>query len=135
MFKIKKTFDVAIAHKLNLSYESKCTKFHGHNLIVTVYCASEELDENNMVVDFTHIKKIVHDTIDHTSLSNIDCPECGHRIVEGSIQNKHNPDGEISPTAEQLAFLFCQKIPNCYRIDIQESSGNIATYIDDDKIE
>jgi len=124
MFKIKKTFEVAIAHRLNLSYESACSRLHGHNLVITVYCASEELDENNMVIDFTLVKKLIHDVIDHSSLSNIDCPRCGYRVLSSSI-----PDA--NPTAELLAEWIYTQIPRCYRVDVQESKDNVATYIDD----
>ena len=125
MFRIKKTFEVGIAHKLPLPYASKCTNLHGHNLIITVYCASEELDENGMVVDFTHIKKSVSDVIDHNCLSQICCPECGSRVVDGVI-----PD-LVNPTAERLSEWICMQIDKCYRVDVQESTGNVATYEED----
>ena len=51
MYYVKKRIEVAFAHSLCLNYESKCQRLHGHNGIVTVYCCSEELDENGMVVD------------------------------------------------------------------------------------
>jgi len=124
MFKIKKTFEVAAAHRLNLSYESRCSKFHGHNFIVTVYCASEELDENGMVVDFILVKKLIHDVIDHSSLSNVDCPKCGYQVISSSIP-------EVNPTAERIAEWICMEVPKCYQVDVQESTGNVASYIDD----
>lgn len=125
MFRIKKTFEVAVAHQLWLSYTSKCNQLHGHNLIITVYCQSEELDENGMVIDFTHIKSCIHDVIDHTSLSDVVCPECEYLVIESSVKDINNP------TAENLAFWIFMRIDKCYRVDVQESDGNIATYIDD----
>lgn len=122
MFRIKKTFEVAIAHRLNLPYESKCSKFHGHNLVITVYCASDELDENGMVVDFTVIKSAVHNIIDHSSFSNIDCSHCGGRVINGTLP------ADMNPTAERLAEWICMQIDKCYRVDVEESKGNIATY-------
>jgi len=127
MFKIKKTFEVAVAHRLNLSYESKCSEFHGHNLVIVVCCASDELDKNGMVVDFTYVKKIIHDIIDHSSLSNVDCPECGCRVITSSIPANYWDN----PTAERIAKWICMQIDKCYRVDVQESTGNVATYIDD----
>ena len=129
MFRIKKTFEVAIAHRLNLPYESKCSKFHGHNLVITVWCASDELDENGMVTDFTLIKKLIYDIVDHSSLSNIDCSHCGQRVVNGSI-----PAGfgiSTNPTAERLAEWICTRIDKCYRVDVEESKGNTATYMEE----
>lgn len=128
MYRIQKTFEVALAHELNLPYISKCKKLHGHNLSITVYCQAEELNENGMVIDFTLIKSCVHDAIDHTSLSEVRCPNCDNLVIESSI---HGPDIGGNPTAENLAFWIFTRIDKCYRVDVQESDGNIATYIDD----
>lgn len=125
MFKIKKTFEVAIAHRLDLPYESKCSRFHGHNLTIAVYCASKDLDENGMVIDFTLVRKLIHDVIDHSSLSNINCSVCGNCVVASSL------DRDDTPTAEKMAEWICMKIDKCYRVDVQESKGNVASYIDD----
>jgi len=127
MFTIKKTFEFAGAHKLNLPYESKCQNLHGHGWWVTVHCRAEDeaVDKNNgMVVDFTEIKKAIHDVLDHTCLTNIYCQQCGNHVVQGSLP-------EINPTAENIARWICHQIPTCYKVKVQESSGNIATYIDD----
>jgi 6-pyruvoyltetrahydropterin/6-carboxytetrahydropterin synthase len=123
MFKIKKTLEVAVAHRLDLPYESKCSKFHGHNLIITIYCQADELNENGMVIDFTEIKNLVHSVIDHSSLSDVDCPMCGCRVVESPVELF-----ESTPTAERLAEWICMQIKSCYRVDVQESTGNVATY-------
>jgi len=122
MYKVKKTFEVAVAHKLTLPYVSKCRSVHGHNLIITVYCEADELNENGMVIDFTHIKEKIHDVIDHSCLSDIDCTHCCHTIVKASVKDLGNP------TAENLARWIFMQIDKCYRVDVQESEGNVATY-------
>ena len=43
MYEVKKRIEVSAAHKLDLSYESKCTQLHGHNWIIDVYLRSETL--------------------------------------------------------------------------------------------
>lgn len=65
MYYITKRMEIAGAHRLNLPYESKCANLHGHNWIVTVYCKSKELTDYGMVVDFTQVKKMIHDKLDH----------------------------------------------------------------------
>ena len=66
-----------------------------------------------MVVDFTEIKRIVHGTLDHQNLNAI-LP--------------------FNPTAENIAYWICNQVPHCYKVDVQETSGNIATYERDWKI-
>lgn len=108
MYYVSKRIEVSFAHKLRLNYESKCQNLHGHNGVVVVYCCSEELDENGMVVDFTRIKKAVFDSIDHKYLNDMT---------------------DLNPTAENLARWICERIPHCYKVSFQESEGNVAVYV------
>ena len=108
MYEIKKTLEISAAHKLDLDYESKCTNLHGHNWIVTVYLRSKELNKNGMIMDFTEIKQKITNQLDHKIINDI-LP--------------------FNPTAENLAHHICQTLtPHCYRVDVQESENNIATY-------
>ena len=107
MFIVKKRMEIAGAHRLNLNYESKCANLHGHNWIVTVWCKSQTLNQVGMVMDFTHIKREVQDRLDHKFLNDV---------------------VPFNPTAENIAKWVCEQIPNCYRVSVQESEGNIATY-------
>ena len=50
MYRVIKRMEISGAHRLSLPYESKCRGLHGHNWIITVFCKSETLDENGMVV-------------------------------------------------------------------------------------
>lgn len=108
MYKIVKTMEVSGAHKLKLNYESKCEQLHGHNWIIKIYCKSEQLDENGMVIDFTHIKKKISEKLDHKYLNDI---------------------LDFNPTAENIAKWIADVIGDkCYKVEVQESEGNIATY-------
>lgn len=103
--------EVAAAHNLSLDYESKCTNLHGHNWIIIVHCAAKVLNHNGMVVDFTNVKKAIHDKLDHGYINDII---------------------DVNPTAENMAKWVCEQIPECYKVEVQESEGNTAIYIDDE---
>lgn len=107
MYYVKKTMEISAAHRLTLDYESKCTQLHGHNWLITVYCKSAELNANGMVVDFTIIKQMIKDRLDHQVLNNV-LP--------------------CNPTAENIARWICEQIPHCYKVEVQESRGNVAIY-------
>ncbi|MCF0202681.1 MAG: 6-carboxytetrahydropterin synthase [Bacteroidaceae bacterium] len=111
MYYVSKRMEIAGAHQLKLSYESKCSRIHGHNWIITAYCKSAELNEDGMVCDFSHIKSAIHDYLDHSFL------------------NEKLP---FNPTAENIARWIVDQIPTCYKATVEESEGNTATYVKDE---
>lgn len=111
MYYLKKTFEISASHHLKLSYKSKCEQLHGHNWLITIHCKSKELNAEGMVVDFTHIKSLIADRLDHANLNEI-LP--------------------CNPTAENIARWICDQIPQAYRVDVVESQNNEASYGVDD---
>ncbi len=107
MYLVKKRMEISAAHSLQLSYRSKCEDLHGHNWIVDIYCRSESLNEDGMVVDFTHIKETVMSRLDHQNLNDV-IP--------------------LNPTAENIARWICEQIPLCYKVEVRESENNSAIY-------
>ena len=107
MYYVTKQLEISAAHRLELNYPSKCTSLHGHNWIVTVHCRAEELNANGMDTDFTHIKQLVSERLDHRCL---------------------NDTLPFNPTAENIARWICDNVENCYRVDVRESEGNTASY-------
>ena len=111
MFYVKKRLEISASHQLKLSYHSKCENLHGHNWIIDIYCKSETLNSDGMVIDFTEIKGLVHDALDHKNLNEIFA---------------------FNPTAENIAKWICLRVPHCYKVRVQETEGNEATYETDD---
>ena len=114
MYYVSKRMEIAVSHKLTLSYESKCANLHGHNLLVTVYCKAKELNKDGMVMDFKHIKQKIHGYLDHGNLNEL-LP--------------------FNPTAENIAKWVTEQFLECYKAKVQESEGNIAVYCVDKMID
>lgn len=107
MFIVSKRMEISASHQLNLDYDSPCSRLHGHNWIITVWCRSRELDQNGMVVDFKHVKDRIHGFLDHEFL---------------------NLKLEFNTTAENIAHWVVQQIPKAFKCEVRESSGNLAIY-------
>ena len=107
MYTVIKTIEVSGSHRLNLSYRSKCENLHGHNWKITVYCRSKELNRDGMVVDFSHLKDIIKERLDHRYINDI---------------------VDFNPTAENIARWIADQIPTCFKVEVQESENNTAVY-------
>ncbi len=108
MYELRKTVEISAAHSLQLPYESKCTRLHGHNWIITVCLRGEQLNESGMLMDFSEIKRRVKEPLDHRNLNEV-LP--------------------FNPTAENIAKWVCEQLqPLCYRVEVMESRDNFAIY-------
>lgn len=106
MYTVIKRLEISAAHQVSYS-ASECEKLHGHNWKITVYMRSNELDSNGMVYDFSKIKKIVKDSLDHKNLNDI-LPQ---------------------PTAENIAkYICCLLGDKCFKVMVEETCNNIAIY-------
>ena len=117
MYKVSKRMEIAGAHNLKLPYESKCENIHGHNWIITVHCKAESLTDYGMIVDFKKVKDEIHGVLDHSYINDV--------------------VNHLNPTAENMAKWICDKVTKlcetgkCYKVEVQESEGNIAVYEED----
>jgi 6-pyruvoyltetrahydropterin/6-carboxytetrahydropterin synthase len=107
---ISKQLEIAGCHHLQLSYESKCQRVHGHNWLVTVFLAASELNADGMVVDYNHIKHVIHDYLDHGDFNEL-LP--------------------FNPTAENIARWVVDQLPQCYKCVVVESEKNVAQAYDE----
>jgi 6-pyruvoyltetrahydropterin/6-carboxytetrahydropterin synthase len=117
MYKISKRMEISGSHCLDLPYESKCKNQHGHNWLIIIYCAATDSkfleQKTGILIDFTFIKKEIHDELDHRYLNDV---------------------FDFNPTAENIAKWISSQIKCCYKVSVQESEGNIAEYINDDYV-
>lgn len=117
MYRVEKKFDIAVSHKLDLPYESKCNNLHGHNLWITVSIRAQELTDYGMVIDFTHIKRAISKKLDHAHLNDLfdfnTTSENLAKWIRDEIQTLCNDE---NPSAV------------CYRVEVEESTTSKASY-------
>ena len=140
MFKIKKLFDFPFGHRLSKHY-GLCKNVHGHNAKVEIILEAKYLNDNDMIIDFSDLKKIVNhlfmDKVDHCSILNEEDTETIKSI------SKIQEEGKIicvpsDPTAEYLCKYFFDLLNEHFtinyghilvdRVRIWENDRSMAEY-------
>lgn len=107
MYTVIKRLEISASHSLKLPYESKCQNLHGHNWVITVWCRSAKLNSDGMVVDFSVIRDIIKNKMDHRNLNEV---------------------FSFNTTAENIARWICDEVPFCFKVEVRESEYNTAIY-------
>jgi len=105
MYSVTREITFCYGHRL-LNYDGKCRHLHGHNGRAVITLAATNLDPLGMVMDFSHIKRIVQswidDTLDHKMLLHEDDPMLPFFRQEGEPVFVM----KVNPTAENIARLI-----------------------------
>jgi 6-pyruvoyltetrahydropterin/6-carboxytetrahydropterin synthase len=131
MFSVTKRIDFCYGHRL-LDYDGICKHPHGHNAVAEIEVRTGQLDNRNMVCDFSDIKRIIKGWIDR---------ELDHKMVlrhddplVAPLQALGEPMYllDSNPTVERIAkLIFDQALDEgllvvCVRV--WETSTSFAEY-------
>lgn len=106
LYVLKKKLEIHAAHNLTLPYESKCSRLHGHSYQAEVICASYELNEQGMVIDYNEIKNKIEKVLDHNYLNDL-------------------ITGVPNTTTEIIGTWIINQIPDLiYSVELWESTNN-----------
>jgi 6-pyruvoyltetrahydropterin/6-carboxytetrahydropterin synthase len=110
MYYVEKIFRVPVGHRLS-KHLGRCQFIHGHNLKIQVVLKSENLNTNDMVMDFTNFKQLVNDTfldeLDHCLVLNSEDELLPDEVLEKSRVIRTN---KVDPTAEYLSRYLYEKL-------------------------
>jgi len=139
MYKVEKKFTLPIGHRLS-KHQGRCFSLHGHNFTVLVGVKAELLNENDMVIDFSDLKRLTNeflDMFDHSTVLN--------RFKDIEIAEKLKDIGtrvilvNCDPTAEKLAEMIYKdvqiglaRLHSSVKMDyvtVYENENSKATYI------
>jgi 6-pyruvoyltetrahydropterin/6-carboxytetrahydropterin synthase len=131
MYLVTKRIEFCYGHRL-LDYDGICKHPHGHNAVVEVDVRTDQLDNRNMVADFSDIKRVVKGWIDreldHKMILRHDDPLVGPLEALGEPIYKL----ESNPTVERIAKLIfdmsrAQGI-NVVAVRVWETPSSYASY-------
>jgi 6-pyruvoyltetrahydropterin/6-carboxytetrahydropterin synthase len=131
MHQITKEIRFCYGHRL-LNYDGKCRHLHGHNGKAVITLAAARLDTLGMVMDFSHIKKVIGGWID----AHLDHRMILHKgdPVLPELKRQGEPVYLLdeNPTAENIAKLIyditaAQGFP-VVEVALWETDDSCATY-------
>lgn len=107
IYEVERRFELPIGHRLNKN-KGLCKSIHGHNIFIYVKVGRDILNENDMVIDFSDLKRIVQlclVTWDHALFLN--------KLDEGKINKElilRVQYMDSDPTAEKLCEILYNEI-------------------------
>ncbi|MFF2484401.1 6-pyruvoyl tetrahydropterin synthase family protein [Paenibacillus sp. NPDC058071] len=130
-YELNKDLHFAAAHYIPTEEAGKCARIHGHTYFANVTIAGNSLDSSGFLVNFSHIKKLIHDRFDHGLLNDHDDLFGSH--VSGEMH------GEASyPTTEVVARTIAEIVqahldetanrPKCIQIFLRETPSSYVVY-------
>jgi len=138
--KVTKIFKIETAHRVINAYTKRCAEnIHGHSAQIEFTFEADCLDEAQMVIDFTIIKKNLKPFIDMFDHTLVICNEDIQlkNIVWHSNINKRWIVASFNPTAEMFAKYFYE-VANwfftgfVYNVKYWETSTGNAEFNKDD---
>lgn len=131
MYSVTKRIEFCYGHRL-LDYDGVCRHPHGHNAVAEIEVRAAALDTQNMVVDFSEIKRVVKAWIDreldHKMLLRHDDP------LVALLAQLGEPVFTLdsNPTAERIARLIYDQARgegfNVVKVRVWETPSAFAEY-------
>ncbi|WP_123041090.1 6-carboxytetrahydropterin synthase QueD [Cohnella candidum] len=125
-YELNKDLQFAAAHYVPSDAAGKCSRVHGHTYFVNVTIAGNDLDAAGFLVNFSEIKKLIHDCFDHSLLND------HHAYFK-------DEDPERFPTSEVLARTVYEIIqayldrsenkPRCLQVFLRETPTSYVVYL------
>ncbi len=125
LYELNKDMHFAAAHYIPDERAGNCAELHGHTYFANLTIVGNELDESGFLVNFSLIKKLIHDRFDHSLLN-------GH----AEFAEEDRPDR--FPTTENVARTLCELIqehlngmankPLCAQVFLRETPSSYVVY-------
>ena len=129
---LSRQFSFEAGHRLSKN-KSLCSNIHGHNYKLIVTLKSGFKNSEDMIVDFSEIKKIIKksiiDLLDHSLILN----QTDKKLIDFCKKNKYKTFITFGdPTAESLAELIYYEVNKIFPYGNNISIHSVTLYETDD---
>ncbi|RKN72983.1 6-pyruvoyl trahydropterin synthase family protein [Paenibacillus ginsengarvi] len=124
-YELNKDLQFAAAHYVPAEEAGNCRKLHGHTYFANITVAGDTLDSAGFLVNFSILKRLIHERFDHTVLND----------DRESFDDQH-PDR--FPTTEVVARTICDIVqryldgtenkPRCLQVYLRETPTSYCLY-------
>lgn len=132
MHAITKRLEFCYGHRL-VGYDGPCQHLHGHNAIVEIELRAASLDAQDMVRDFSEVRRVMRAWIDahldHRMILRQDDPVVPFLLSQGEPVFLL----DTNPTAERLAQLIFERVAAegwpVVRVSLWETPSSRADFL------
>ncbi|MCA1056625.1 6-carboxytetrahydropterin synthase QueD [Rossellomorea aquimaris] len=124
VYELNKDMQFAAAHYIPHEDAGSCQKVHGHTYFANITIGGDKLDESGFLINFQHIKKLIHKRFDHTVLNE--------------DSRFSDQESDQYPTTEVVAKTICEIIqehldtlehrPQCLQVFLRETPTSYVIY-------
>ncbi|HDC4066765.1 TPA: 6-carboxytetrahydropterin synthase QueD [Staphylococcus aureus] len=119
-FELNKDFNCSAAHHIPCEEAGICQNVHGHTYFVNLTIVGDKLDDTGFLVNFSHLKKMIHGKFDHQLLNNL--PAFKNKIPSTEIV----AETIYQIVKENLASLEHQ--PKCIQVFVRETPTSYVVF-------
>jgi len=124
-YELNKDMQFAAAHYVPSENAGECSRMHGHTYFANVTIAGNELDESGFLVNFSLIKKLIHERFDHSVLNE----HAG--LFSDEDPNRYPTTEIVARTLFELIKEYLDKTvnkPQCVQIFLRETPTSYVVY-------
>ena len=143
MYKLTTYTELELGHRLITSYAMKCQHLHGHRYEVEITVSADELNADNMIVDFKRlkeiVKKVLDDQWDHAFCLRKDDPLA--EVIAKDIHTERLHLVDFNPTLEWMVKYWYDELNKyfkenalgikMYSLKASETAKNTCEYTED----
>ncbi|MUT67229.1 6-pyruvoyl tetrahydropterin synthase family protein [Paenibacillus sp. NEAU-GSW1] len=123
-YELNKDMHFAAAHSIPTEEAGKCAYVHGHTYFANVTIVGDELDSSGFLVNFSDIKKLIHNRFDHSNLND-------HTDLFGSAGNGFPTTEVVARTIYELVQAHLDGTankPKCIQVYLRETPTSYVVY-------
>jgi 6-pyruvoyltetrahydropterin/6-carboxytetrahydropterin synthase len=123
-YELNKDFHFAAAHYVPHDGAGKCRQMHGHTYFANVTIVGDKLDSSGFLVNFSIVKKLIHDRFDHKALND--------DLLFNDLDENRIPSTEI--LAKTIHDIIQEHLdiqlnkPSCIQVFLRETPTSYVVY-------